>query len=508
LLLGAGRVDTLGAELLSGRGEAWSAGVREVAPRSEAPRLPRMAPDYLDVVVPPNLAPLNLTILEPGAEYQLRVSGPRGQSLEVRQAHPQVRFPLRGWKDLLGANRGGTLQWSLAVCNAAGEWTTFAPFGTPVAEDDIDPYLTYRRLQPLYSTYKRLGVYQRHLETFAEKPILRNETIGRGCVNCHTPDQSTPGRFAISFRGRFGTPTLVIDSNRVSRIDVKLGYLSWHPSGKLLAFAANEITQFFHVAGPANRDVYDARSDLGVLHLDSQAVEKPGVIATPDHSENWPCWAPDGRHLYYCSGPAVPFENVSHFRYDLLRIPYDPDRNQWGKPETLIAAAEHHLSAHQPRVSPDGRHLVFTVTESGSFPLFRSDSDLFLMRLETQKFERLPINSHYAETWHSWSSNGRWLVFGSRGLDGVFARLMITHVDPAARFSKPLLLPQEDPAYYETCLDNFNAPELARGPVQISEEEIARALTLPGNKAGATGRESPDVRQGSDGSMVPGNPHQ
>ena len=159
-------------------------------------------------------------------------------------------------------------------------------------------------------------------------------------------------------------------------------------------------------------------------------------------------------------------------------------------------------------MSPDGRHLVFTVSESGSFPLFRSDSDLFLLRLDTREFEPLPINSNQAETWHCWSSNGRWLVFGSRRS----RRRLRTPPDhpcrSAARFSKPLLLPQEDPAYYDTCLDNFNAPELVRGPVQISEEELARAVTTPAKTAGATDQASPPAMQNPDGSMAPEKPHQ
>jgi Tol biopolymer transport system component len=458
----------------------------ETTPTPGASRLPRIEPDYLEVTIPPNLAPLNLVIQEPGTEYRLRVGGAHGQAIELQQPQPQVRFPMREWKNLVQTNRGGMLRWTISVRNASGEWLPFAPFESRVSQEDIDPYLVYRRLHPLYSTYKHLGVYQRHLETFDEKPVLRNEAIDHGCVNCHTPFQGDPHRFAISFRGRNGTPTFLVDGKQIVRIDTKMGYLSWHPSGKLLAFADNAITQFFHLAGPINRDVNDAHSDINILHTQSRKVEKPALIATTDYNENWPSWSPDGRYLYYCSAPTVAQNDVSNFRYSLLRIAYDPDQNKWGEPETILSSAEHHLSAHQPRVSPNGHFLVFTRSESGSFPLFRPDSDLYLLRLETRKLEPLPINSKHAETWHGWSSNGSWLFFASRGLDGVFSRVMFSHVDPAGHFSKPLLLPQEDPAYYGTCLDNFNAPELARGPIQVSEEDLARAYRgLPGD--GATG---------------------
>lgn len=490
-----------------GSGGTSPPGARAAAAPGEAPRWPRIAPDYLDVVIPPNLAPLNLVIQEPGTEYQLRVSGARGQPLELRQAHPQVRFPPGEWKELLGTNRGGALRWHVAVRNPAGAWVAYAPFETRVAGEEIDPYLVYRRFRPLYSSYKHLGIYQRNLETFAEKPVLRNDTIEHGCVNCHTFLGGAPDRFALSFRGRSGTPTLLIESNRITRIDTKMGYLSWHPNGKLLAFANNTITQFFHLAGPLNRDIHDPRADIRILQVDNQTVEQPAALAAPGRSQNWPCWSADGRHLYYCSAPTVAFDDARNFRYDLRRVPYDPDQNRWGEPETLISGAEHRLSFHQPRASPDGRHLLLTVTESGCFPLFRPDSDLYLLRLDTRKLEPLAINSPRAETWPGWSSNGRWLVFGSRRLDGVFARLLITHVDAAARCSKPLLLPQEDPAYYDTCLDNFNVPELVRGPVTISEEELARAINTPAHRTGPTGRESSVTGRALDPSAVSDNPY-
>jgi len=421
---------------------------------------------------------LNFTIQEPGTEYQLRLAGPHGAAIELRQRSPDVRLPLRAWRQILEANRGGALRWDISVRNLEGSWITCAPFTNRVAEEAIDSHLVYRRLQPLFSHYKNLGIYQRNLETFEEKPLLRNAEFNHGCVNCHTFSQGAPDRFVLALRTPSGTPTLLVTSNGVSRLEQKIGYPSWHPNGQLIAFSINTISQYFHISGPINRDIYDPRSDLGLYHVDTGTVDKPPVIARPDRSENWPSWAPDGRHLYYCRAPALPFRQEHNFRYDLVRVPYDPNLNQWGDPETLFSAADHRRSAHQPRVSPDGRLLIFTATESGSFPVFRSDSDLFLLRLDTRELQPLPINSDVADTWHCWSTSGRWLVFGSKRLDGVFTRVFITQVDPASRFSKPLLLPQEDPAFYDTCLDNFNLPELMRGPVQISEADLVRALNI------------------------------
>ena len=467
---------------------------------------PRISPDYIDVVIPPNLAPLNLTILEDGNEFRLRVKGSNGQTIEIRQESPHIRFPIAQWKELLRSCAGGTLQWDIAVYNKTGTWISYDTFENRVASENIDPYLVYRRLHPLYTSYKHLNIFQRHLETFDEKPVVRNEKFNYGCVNCHTFQEGSPDRFAISFRARSGTPTLLINSNQITRIDIKMGYLSWHPNGKLLAFAENTITQFFHIAGSINRDIYDPSADIKIYNLDNKKVEKPAAIASQGRSENWPSWSVDGRYLYYCSAPTLSFREERNFRADLLRVPFDPDKNSWGEPELLFSSSKYQLSAHQPRMSPDGRFLIFTVSDSGSFPAFRANCDFYLLHLNSQKIEPLPINSKYSETWPCWSRNNRWLVFSSRRIDGVFARLFITHVDTEGHFSKPLIIPQENPAYYDNCLDNFNVPELIQGPITISEEELVRVVNAPAKPKDASDK-SPQDRNEYDSKAL-NNPYQ
>jgi hypothetical protein len=142
----------------------------------------------------------------------------------------------------------------------------------------------------------------------------------------------------------------------------------------------------------------------------------------------------------------------------------------------LFKAADYRLSANEPRVSPDGHRVVFTVADAGCFPVFRSDSDLYQLDLRRGVAQPLEINSRWADTWHCWSANGEWLVFGSKRLDGVFTRVFITRAMADGSFSKPLLLPQEDPSYYELCLDNFNRPELVRGAIRVDEADLLEAM--------------------------------
>ena len=130
-------------------------------------------------------------------------------------------------------------------------------------------------------------------------------------------------------------------------------------------------------------------------------------------------------------------------------------------------------------MSPDGRFLLFCLSKYGHFPVYQPSSDLYVMDLNTRQYSRLDINSDQSDSWHSWSSNSRWIVFSSKRRDGLFARPYISHVDEQGTFHKPLLLPQQDPAFYDSFIKTFNLPELIREPIRIKPSELAQAIVAP-----------------------------
>jgi len=73
-------------------------------------------------------------------------------------------------------------------------------------------------------------------------------------------------------------------------------YTAWHPDGRVAAFSANYISQFFHAVGES-RDVFDGESDLALYHVDSNTVTTTPNISQPDRLETFPTWSPDGRYL-------------------------------------------------------------------------------------------------------------------------------------------------------------------------------------------------------------------
>ena len=261
-------------------------------------------------------------------------------------------------------------------------------------------------------------------------------------------------------------------------------YTCWHPSGRFVTFSVNKLRMFYHELGEA-RDVFDAASDLGCYWPASNALKSSRHLTDPDQLETFPNWSPDGRYLYFCRAPRTPFRRYRQIRYDLMRIRYDLDADTWGLPEVVLSAKETGRSAAEPRVSPDGRYVMFCLFDYGSFPVYQPSSDLYLMDLQGGGWRKLSVNSARSESWHCWSSNGRWFVFASKRRDGLFAKPYLSYFDRTGRAHKPFVLPQRDPDFYESSLRTYNVPELVSQPVPLRPRDFARAVLAPSDARSA-----------------------
>jgi hypothetical protein len=456
-----------------------AAGLAGIPPEPRADELPRLFPDYIGVTLPPNIAPLNFKIQEPGVCYRVELRSTRGHAIAISSPSPAIRIPPKAWANLLRANPGQPLYWDISAQGASSGWTRFATVTNYIAREKIDSWLAYRLLKPIFNYYTHLGIYQRNLESFDQKLILEQNDYNDSCLNCHTPLNRSPNTFALNIRAGGGkNPTILVVSNQILRVEKTMGYLAWHPSGQLLVFSANKLSLLFHTRGET-RDVFDAKSDLGIYRLDSNTVSFPPAIAASDGNETWPAWSPDGRYLYFSSTAPRAIEEMRLLRYDLMRVSFDIRTGEWGQRELMISAAEVEQSVTQPKISPDGRFLLVTMCKTGSFPIFKPDSDLYVLDLRNRKLRRLGINDEQADTWHSWSSNSRWVVFSSKRMDGLLARPHFSYVDEQGEFHKSFVLPQEDPGFYGFCLNTFNVPELMLAPVTVKERDLARAVVRP-----------------------------
>ncbi len=461
-----------------------------------ADRPARIRPDYTDTVLPPNIAPPNFVVEEPGAAYGVRIRAAEGEAIHVASRSPRITIPPSRWRRLLRANRGRKLYFDVCVHSSGGPWTRFEPIQNVIADADVDRYLFYRLMKPIYIVRLNLAIHQRDLETYEESVVLSNRSFRGGCINCHCFAPGHPDQLIVHSRGgdrgSEWSGMTVVRQGRIIKVDTRAlvrtpesdrgrvtqsqaGYTAWHPNGRLAAFSANKISQFFHSAGE-NRDVFDSESDLALYHADSNTVTTTPAISQPGRLETFPTWSPDGRYLYFSSADPMPMERYKEVRYDLMRIRYEAAAGRWGEVEPVLLAKETGLSMTEPRVSPDGRWVLFCMSAYGAFPAYRPSSDLYLLDLETRQYHRLAANSPRCESWHCWSRNSRWIAFASKRRDGVFARIYFSYIDEEGRAHKPVLLPQRDPMFYDRLLKTYNVPELADAPAPAMGRALAQVI--------------------------------
>ncbi len=455
-------------------------------------RAAKIYPDYSETVIPPNIAPLDFTVRERGISYLAKIYSKQGESIEVFGKSPKIVIPARPWRRLLNGNRGEELYFEVFVQAADGQWQRFAPIKNQIASEEIDGFIVYRKMHPTHiSVSGNIGIYQRNLSNFDESVVLDAEHFKGGCVNCHTFCRNRADKMVMGVRSpAYGmNNTLVVENGLVKMLGTKFGYTSWHPSGRLLVYAIGDMRLFWHTVGNEVRDTANMDSALVYYFVDSGIVKTSPALADKSRLETWPGWSPDGRYLYFSSAPKlwsdankVPPERYDQAKYDIVRASYDIEHDQWGAPETVVSAQQTGKSALIPRISPDGRWLLFGMSDSGYFPAWLPGNDLYLLDLNeaqhTGRFDyrRLEINSDQSESWYTWSSNSRWVAFSSKRDNGTFTRCYVSYVDDTGKFHKPLIIPQKDPTFYESCLLAFNTPELIVEPVRVTGEKLARVV--------------------------------
>jgi hypothetical protein len=137
----------------------------------------------------------------------------------------------------------------------------------------------------------------------------------------------------------------------------------------------------YHTAAQEVRDVFDQSSDLALYRTDCGRIERVDSAARADRLETMPEWSPDGRYLYFSSGPRAVQDSYSNVRCDIMRIPYDRSTGDWGHPDTVLTAERAGGSLTQPRISPDGMFMLVTRSRYSDFPIHQARSSLCMAAL-------------------------------------------------------------------------------------------------------------------------------
>lgn len=438
---------------------------------------PSLFPDYTGVTIPPTLAPLHFRVTShPKACAVFKTPD---HTFPVYTTDGIISIPGADWKQLTASAAGKEIEVTVLGAEKEG-WKAFRPFTITVSTDPIDPYIAYRLIDPGYQLWTEMGIYQRELASFKQEPILENRQTDHNCMNCHSFCLQDPDKMLLHIRAQHGC-TVLLDNGQIETLDTKtehtvsaLVYPSWHPSGKYIAFSVNNTTQETH---PLHRtEVFDKASDVVVYDVEKKEVFTAFPLFSPGRFETFPTFSPDGRRLYFCSAPALPVpDSLQRLQYSLCSISFDPEKRIFGTTvDTLYRAETHNKSILFPRVSPDGRFLLTTVTAYGTFPIWHKDADLCMFDLATGHVVPADAaNSPDTESYHSWSSNSKWVVFSSRRIDGLYTRPFIAHVDEKGVLSKPFLLPQSSPGFYTESTKSYNIPEFVKGKVKVNAYRLA-----------------------------------
>ena len=457
----------------------------------QSDKLPQIYPDYVNVTVPVNIAPLTFMLDNPSTEMIARYRAGDEEVVYEDKMQPSDDE----WHRLIEKAKGGSIEVDVFT-KTEDQWTRHKPFNIYVSPDSIDPYISYRLIAPSFVAYESLTINQRCLENYDESVIYDNilnsfEKDGQ-CINCHHYQWYNPQRMQFHARQYNGGTVIAIDG-QLRKINMKNDsilsagvYPAWHPTLNYIVYATDKTYQTFHVTDSNKVEVFDEESDIIAYDIDKNEVCNLENDTT--EFEVFPCWSPDGKTLYYCSAH---FERLApnhskrseviarckELKYNIYKKSFNPETREFGPRELVYDAAAQDMSATFPRVSPDGRFLLFTSGQYGYFHIWHHDADIWSLDLQTGEVRNMEeINSPDTESYHSWSSNGRWVIVSSRRYDGTFTRPFISHVDANGKGTKPFELPAADPDYHRQFMRSYNIPEFMSGPVTITPHQFADLL--------------------------------
>ena len=464
----------------------FSACKETVSNARQESNLPLIYPDYIGVTIPVDIAPLNFNMTDEKALcIDAVITDKHGNNLHS-QGEESVDFDLDDWRTLLSQNAGDSLSVTVSAKYDDG-WHTYRPFSIYVSPDSIDYGICYRLIAPGYEVWSKMGIYERDLSSFDERPLIEN-TQFEGCVNCHSFNRGNPADMSLHIRGPHGATLLRHNGGPLdaynTKTDQTLGfcvYPYWHPSGRYIAYSTNATSQLFHNADPNRIEVFDTASDLQVYDVEKNELLLSPLLKQDSIYETYPVFSADGRSLYFCAARAIPegSHELDSIHYNLCRVDFDPTTGRFGNEiETIVDAASQHQSVSFPRPSYDGRFLCYTLSDYGQFSIWHHEADLYLLDLSTGESRPMTgANSDDTESFHNWSTNSRWLLLSSRRDDGLFTRPYFCHVDAQGVVSKAFMLPQRNPRrFYRDRFLSFNVPDFIIAPTRFDGQKASRLI--------------------------------
>jgi len=441
---------------------------------------PSIYPDYIDVTLPENIAPLNFMMRDSSTNVIATIKGV-SQTITVKGKN-KIQIPINKWKALLSENQEQNLEVTVTSFRD-GEWIKYKPFFWNVKKSKIDPYLSYRLIEPGYEVWNKIQVVERHIENFDERVLADNNLTEGSCMNCHIYGNQDANLSMMHIRGKKGG-TMLNRNGKLRKINTRNNdmianatYGNIHPSGRFAVFSSNVVIPEFHAYKSERLEVYDKASDLIVLDFDENKISTQPFLSDTTAFETFPVFSADGNWIYYCSAPYMLLpDSIRSLKYSIHKIAFDPETNTLGtKVDTIWDAQQYNGSVSHLKTSPNGKYLLYTVADYGTFPIWHREADLQLMNLESGEIDKLEsVNAFCSDSYHSWSSNSSWFVFASKRDNGIYGKPYFSYIDENGIAHKPFVLPQHDPELYDFTLKSFNIPELSKGQTPFDAMDIEK----------------------------------
>ena len=288
------------------------------------------------------------------------------------------------------------------------------------------------------------------------------------CANCHSfsADGKTLGMDVDGPENDKGTYAIAAVSPRMSiRAQDVITWNSFPGKTKglnTLGFMAQVSPDGRYAVTTLNEDVYVANfkdyrflqvfyPTRGILGWYNRATGQMAALPggdDPRYVQTNAVWSPDGKYLVFARAEArdayprgramaayANDPNEVPIQYDLYRIPFNDGKG--GRAEPIAGASRNGMSNAFPKVSPDGRWIVFVQCRNGM--LMRPDGRLFIVPAAGGPARLMRANTALMNSWHSFSPNGRWLVFSSKSRSP-YTQMFLTHLDEEGRDSPPILI--------------------------------------------------------------------
>ncbi|MGD0786538.1 MAG: tetratricopeptide repeat protein [Terracidiphilus sp.] len=211
-------------------------------------------------------------------------------------------------------------------------------------------------------------------------------------------------------------------------------------------------SQFYYVANFKDyrflQVFYPTRGILAWYDRGSKKLQPLPGADDPRFVQASAVWSPDGKYLvfvragakdpYPADGKMAAYANDPAeipMQYDLYRIPFNGGKG--GKAEPIAGASQNGMSNSFPKISPDGKWIVFVQAQNGQ--LMRPDSQLYIVPAAGGAARRMNCNTPLMNSWHSFSPNGRWLVFSSKSRSP-YTQMFLTHIDARGNDTPAILI--------------------------------------------------------------------